>query len=327
MADPLLQTCILMMVPALYVLLSADWTWFTSLSSRSVATWCSRFLDDRMNVKDSYSWILPDRDPRVEGWVLIGSPVAVTTVLACYAYFVKIWGPRMMKNAKPFELRKTILCYNAAMVLANLAIATRVGYYAFVTGHYDLFLQGPDLSTRPTTMILLQVSWWYLVLRLSECIETVFFVLRKKFNQVSGLHVFHHVSVSFCTYFYITYGGFSIACFETVFNSSVHVIMYAYYFLAALGPEVQRHLWWKRYLTRLQLVQFIVMIVRNVCLVFTLGVPYFSLPLFMLSQCLIFFIQFLSFYIRSYKSNAVRLVKCGGSSQDEHWKVERVKAQ
>ncbi|XP_054929991.1 very long chain fatty acid elongase 7-like isoform X2 [Dermacentor andersoni] len=283
--------------------------------------------NSRMNVKDSYSWFLPDRDPRVEGWVLIGSPVAVTTVLACYAYFVKIWGPRMMKNAKPFELRKTILFYNAAMVLANLAIATRVGYYAFVTGHYNLFLQGPDLSSRPTTMLLLQVSWWYLVLRLSECIETVFFVLRKKFNQVSGLHVFHHVSVSFCTYFYITYGGFSIACFETVFNASVHVLMYSYYFLAALGPQVQRHLWWKRYLTRLQLVQFIFMIVRNVCLVFTLGVPYFSLPLFMLSQCFIFFVQFLSFYIRSYKSNTVRLVKCGGSTPDEQWKVERVKAQ
>ncbi|KAH8026087.1 hypothetical protein HPB51_015436 [Rhipicephalus microplus] len=302
---------------------------------------CVCFL--RMNVKDSYSWILPDRDPRVEGWVLIGSPVAVTTVLACYAYFVKIWGPRMMKNAKPFELRKTILCYNAAMVLANLAIATRVGYYAFVTGHYDLFLQGPDLSTRPTTMILLQV------LRAIRCrkfpIAPMGFVVVPGAAAIVRVHrdgVFRaaqEVQPSerparlpprvrvFCTYFYITYGGFSIACFETVFNSSVHVIMYAYYFLAALGPEVQRHLWWKRYLTRLQLVQFIVMIVRNVCLVFTLGVPYFSLPLFMLSQCLIFFIQFLSFYIRSYKSNAVRLVKCGGSSQDEHWKVERVKAQ
>ena len=37
-----------------------------------------------------------------------------------------------------------------------------------------------------------------------------------------------------------------------VINSCIHVLMYGYYFLAALGPRVQRYLWWKRYLTRLQ---------------------------------------------------------------------------
>lgn len=30
--------------------------------------------------------------------------------------------------------------------------------------------------------------------------------------------------------------------------------MYSYYGLAALGPQYQKYLWWKRYLTRIQLV-------------------------------------------------------------------------
>lgn len=30
--------------------------------------------------------------------------------------------------------------------------------------------------------------------------------------------------------------------------------MYLYYGLAALGPHMQQYLWWKRYLTSLQLV-------------------------------------------------------------------------
>ena len=38
-------------------------------------------------------------------------------------------------------------------------------------------------------------------------------------------------------------------------NSLVHVIMYSYYFLAALGPQMQKYLWWKRYLTTFQMVQ------------------------------------------------------------------------
>ena len=37
-------------------------------------------------------------------------------------------------------------------------------------------------------------------------------------------------------------------------NSFVHVIMYSYYGLSAMGPAVQKYLWWKKYLTQLQLV-------------------------------------------------------------------------
>ncbi|KAL1132618.1 hypothetical protein AAG570_010570 [Ranatra chinensis] len=39
-------------------------------------------------------------------------------------------------------------------------------------------------------------------------------------------------------------------------NCIVHVIMYSYYFLSALGPKVQKYLWWKKYLTQIQLIQF-----------------------------------------------------------------------
>ena len=37
-------------------------------------------------------------------------------------------------------------------------------------------------------------------------------------------------------------------------NSFIHTIMYSYYGLSALGPAVQKHLWWKKYLTQMQLV-------------------------------------------------------------------------
>jgi len=37
-------------------------------------------------------------------------------------------------------------------------------------------------------------------------------------------------------------------------NSFVHVLMYTYYGLSALGPHMQKYLWWKKYLTRVQLV-------------------------------------------------------------------------
>lgn len=39
-------------------------------------------------------------------------------------------------------------------------------------------------------------------------------------------------------------------------NTFVHIIMYGYYMLAAMGPKVQKYLWWKKYLTLLQMVNF-----------------------------------------------------------------------
>lgn len=38
-------------------------------------------------------------------------------------------------------------------------------------------------------------------------------------------------------------------------NSMVHVAMYSYYMIAAMGPAYQKYLWWKRYMTWIQLVK------------------------------------------------------------------------
>ena len=54
--------------------------------------------------------------------------------------------------------------------------------------------------------------------------------------------------------------------FGGTLNSLVHVLMYSYYFLAALGPHMQKYLWWKRYLTTFQMIQ--VFIVNVSCCVF-----------------------------------------------------------
>lgn len=243
----------------------------------------------------------PEKDSRVQNWMLFGNPIPIITILASYVLIVKAIGPALMKDRKPYDLRGFILFYNAAMVVGNLIVAFRVIYYAYYSGYYSFWFTAPDLSTHPTSLMLLNITWYYIILRLTECIETVIFVLRKRFRQVSGLHVFHHVSVTFSVYLYTTYGCFALAGFEVAFNAIIHVIMYGYYFLSACGPSIQKYLWWKKYLTRLQLIQFVIMFVRNVMLVFWLNSRYSALPAFMLSQCFIFFLQFLHFYVQAYR--------------------------
>lgn len=89
--------------------------------------------------------------------------------------------------------------------------------------------------------------------------------------------------------------------------------MYGYYGLAAIGPHMQPYLWWKRYITQFQIVQFV--------LLFAYGV-YFALfnkgyhPLFtydVLIQSPLYLYLFTSFYIRTYKEAAVQRQKKNGT--------------
>lgn len=57
----------------------------------------------------------------------------------------------------------------------------------------------------------------------------------------------------------ISYQGFFIlfsAWFCSALNAFVHIVMYTYYALAAI-PSMRGKLWWKKYITRLQLVRII----------------------------------------------------------------------
>lgn len=40
-------------------------------------------------------------------------------------------------------------------------------------------------------------------------------------------------------------------------NAMIHVLMYLYYGLASCGPKIQKYLWWKKYLTIIQMVRLL----------------------------------------------------------------------
>jgi elongation of very long chain fatty acids protein 4 len=48
--------------------------------------------------------------------------------------------------------------------------------------------------------------------------------------------------------------------FVGMINSWIHTLMYVYYALAALGPSMQKYLWWKKHMTTLQLIQLVAVI-------------------------------------------------------------------
>ena len=85
----------------------------------------------------------------------------------------------------------------------------------------------------------------------------MFFILRKKSSQLTFLHVYHHSSMFLFWWVGARFVPGGSALSGAMVNCFVHVVMYAYYGLAAMGPKVQlKFLWWKKYLTILQLIQF-----------------------------------------------------------------------
>ncbi|KAH9504138.1 Elongation of very long chain fatty acids protein 1, partial [Bulinus truncatus] len=57
---------------------------------------------------------------------------------------------------------------------------------------YSLGCQPVDYSNSPQALRMVKVCWLFYMSKFIELLDTVFFILRKKFNQVSFLHVFHH---------------------------------------------------------------------------------------------------------------------------------------
>ena len=80
--------------------------------------------------------------------------------------------------------------------------------------------------------------------------------MRKKFDQVSLLHVVHHSIMPMSVWFGIRFTPGGHSSFFALLNSSVHVVMYFYYMVAAMGPKYAKFIWWKKYLTVLQMVIF-----------------------------------------------------------------------
>lgn len=83
--------------------------------------------------------------------------------------------------------------------------------------------------------------------------------MRKKFSHVTFLHVYHHTGMVFgawvATRFCVAGHGTMLG----LLNTFVHAVMYGYYLFSALDESVKRSIWWKKHITQIQLIQFLVL--------------------------------------------------------------------
>jgi len=199
-------------------------------------------------------------DVRTTNRFMLVTPEPMLLVVVAYLLFVWL-GPRVMASREPFNLRALIVAYN--FILVGLSAYMSYEFIATATGlGYSYACQGVDwtYSTDPLSVRLTRVSWLFYISKIIELADTVFFILRKKNDQVTFLHVYHHSTMIINWWMAAKYLPVGQSFFVGMINSFIHALMYAYYGLAAIGPRMQKYLWWKKYMTSLQLIQFVLVV-------------------------------------------------------------------
>lgn len=263
-------------------------------------------------------WSLRDR--RVDNWLLMSSPWPTITLCVAYWYCSIVLGPFLMKNRPAFELKAWIQVYNVFQVAISAYIFWEAGMGGWFT-QYNHICQPMVLDSDPNSsaMRLARATHIYFLTKFIEFLDTFFFIGRKKFTHVSRLQLIHHGIMPFMSWLLVRWLPGGQESFGGMFNSLVHVIMYSYYFLAALGPHMQKYLWWKRYLTTFQMFQFVVIFCKSMLLitgVVECGYPW-QFSMVSVGVTGLFFILFADFYVQEYrmkKSLKISSVAVNGKS-------------
>ena len=196
------------------------------------------------------------------------------TVLACItAYLTFVVAGRRAMEARdavnPYGLK---FAYNISQMVLCAYMTVEAGLLAYRHG-YTLWPQcvpfvGAGAHREPPVAKLL---WLFYVSKIWDFWDTVFIVLGKKWRQLSFLHVYHHTTI-FAFYWINLHVAYDGAIYLTVLlNGAVHFVMYTYYFVSMhieKGADGKGGgVWWKRYVTIAQMVQFLIMMTQAVLLI------------------------------------------------------------
>jgi len=225
-------------------------------------------------------------------------------VILCCSYLMIIFSLQAwMKNRAPYQLNflrivhNFILCFGSLLMMFGLVKETFLVYQKH--GEEALFC---DVNGRQKESG--NLFFWYYIFFLSkfyEFIDTVILVLRKK--ELSFLHVFHHFITAILCWVGL-YTETSVQWIVVILNATVHIFMYYYYLAATLNSDV----WWKKYLTTAQIIQFVIdMAGITVWWYYTLvlnqkcsgSIEAMLFTYFVLGSFLILFIMF---YLKTFKS-------------------------
>lgn len=222
--------------------------------------------------------------------VLVGGHIAYLAVV----FLLK----KFMEGRPAYSLKTPMMIYNVVQVIVSLCMSIHLAPFL----GFNIFnLNGSFNST---------IEYWifiHYITKFVDMFDTYFMVLRKKDEQLSFLHVYHHLTIGFIWGLLLHHGiANGTAFFGAWINSSVHALMYFHYLYTSLGYTNPL----KKYLTQVQMIQFALCILHAVLAVIfdrQIPTPWAVLQLCYHMTLLYLFLQFYRSGMR--KLNGARKVK------------------
>jgi len=177
-----------------------------------------------------------------------------TVTIITIVYLSSVYGfSSYMKSRKPLNLKPLFAVHNiilsfCSLVLLILLLETLIPLF-LEHGFFWLICDAGMFAGNWGRRLELYYYINYLF-KFYELFDTFFMVLSKK--NIEFLHIYHH-SATYWLCFTQLRGNTSVQWFVILLNLFVHVVMYYYYARTALGANI----WWKKYLTTLQITQFV----------------------------------------------------------------------
>lgn len=247
-------------------------------------------------------------DPRTNVLPLVGNPFHGIAILGFYLYFVLNLGPRLMKDRQPFNVKHILTAFNIFQITSSVLIFYKCLVLGWGPGrHYKIFCEPVDFSEAPHAMEIAWYVWFYMILKFIDLLDTVFIVLRKNQRQVTFLHVYHHTGVAAALWGATKYFPGGHGTMLGLINSFVHAIMYGYYLFTTIAPSYKKSIWWKKYITKLQLAQFVILGLHAVSVLVLPGCEYqckYIYAAIMVPQNFFMFMLFYNFYKQAYGDKA-----------------------
>ncbi|KAJ1986431.1 Fatty acyl-CoA elongase/Polyunsaturated fatty acid specific elongation enzyme [Coemansia spiralis] len=192
---------------------------------------------------DKSQWRWVNGSTPLSTWREVGIGMAV--------YLGAIFGIQFaMRSFKPFKLTRLAQIHNLFLTLVSLVLLV-----LYVEELLPIISEGglfyAVCNEKAWTQKLEVLYYLNYLTKWLEFTDTIFLALKKK--PLQFLHVYHHTLTMVLCFTQLN-GSTSVSWVVITLNLFVHVVMYFYYFLASCGI----HPWWKKYVTTLQIVQFVI---------------------------------------------------------------------
>ncbi|KAI1639658.1 putative fatty acid elongase [Biscogniauxia mediterranea] len=238
------------------------------------------------------------------------STLKETSIFIVIYYTIIFGGREWMRNREPYKLKALFLIHNFYLTaISAILLALFIEQILPTVVRRGIFFAICDVKGGWTQPMVVLYYLNYLTKYL-ELLDTVFLFLKKK--KLTFLHCYHHGATAFLCYTQLI-GSTAVSWVVIDLNLLVHVVMYWYYFQSARGVRI----WWKEWVTRLQIIQFII----DLGFVYFASYTYFTSTYFTwmpnAGQCAgeefaafagigtltSYLVLFISFYIATYKKN------------------------